>query len=100
MMEAGRVVFYAVCALWALAAIAVLIAATRIGYRIEARSGRPLLRSGLVGYANIIPAALNLGVARDEVTQAMRRRMNRLLLVLLGGLVLFYFYVTRIGVAD
>jgi len=99
-MEAGRVVFYTVCGLWALAMIGVLIAATRICYMIETRSGRRPLRSGLPGYANVIPTALNLGVARDEATQAMRRRMNRLLLVLLGGFVLFYFYVSLNGVTD
>lgn len=99
-MEAGQVVFYIVCGLWALATIGVLIAATRICYMIEARSGRRPLRSGLPGYANLIPTALNLGVARDAETQAMRRRMNRLLLVLLGGLVLFYIYVAHSGATD
>lgn len=100
MEETRGVIFYAVCALWAVATIAVLIAATRICYAIEARSGRRPLKHGLPGYANLIPVALNFGVAGDAETQAMRWRMNRLLLALLGGLALFYIYVMRSGVTD
>jgi len=42
----------------------------------------------------------NLRVARDEETQAMRRRMNVLLLVNLAGFVLFWFQLRWIGAAE
>lgn len=85
--------FYVISGLWAVAVIALLIDATRLSYRIEARSGRPMMRHGLPGYANVIPTALNIGVAKDEETQAMRREMNRRLYAILAGFVAFGLFV-------
>lgn len=71
--------------------IALLILAARLCYRIEARSGRRSPgRSGLPGYANVLPTAFNVGVARDPETQALRWMMNRMLLGLLGGFGVLY----------
>lgn len=82
--------FFVVCGVWAVAMIALLISATRLCYRIEERSGRPMLKRGLPGYANVIPVAFNIGVAQDEETQTMRWRMNQRLLVMLVGFGIFY----------
>ncbi|MBX3531452.1 MAG: hypothetical protein KF849_12645 [Rhizobiaceae bacterium] len=86
--------FYVIAGVWGLAAIVNFITATRICYAIEARSGRPLLKNGLPGFANIIPVAFNYGVAQDEDTQALRREMNKRLLIIVGGFVAFYFFIT------
>ena len=86
--------FYVIAGAWGLAVIANLITAARLCYVIEARSGRPLLKGGLPGYANILPVAFNYGVAQDEETQSLRREMNKRLLIILGGFVAFYFFVT------
>ncbi len=85
--------FYVISGIWAVGVVLALIRATRMTYAIEARSGRPLLRNGLPGYANVIPVALNIGVAKDEETQAMRRALVRRLMVILGGLVAFGLFV-------
>lgn len=71
--------------LWGLAMLAVFIAAIRFSYRIEARSPDLKNRSGVPRKAMIFHTVTNLGVARDDETQSMRRRMNRLLLVNLFG---------------
>jgi hypothetical protein len=86
--------FYVIAGVWGLAVIANLITATRICYAIEARSGRPLLKNGLPGFANIIPVAFNYRVAQDEETQALRREMNKRLLIIVGGFVAFWFFIT------
>ena len=70
-MELG-IFFYVISGLWAMAVIANLIQATRICYAIEARSGRPMLKGGLPGFANVLPVAFNYRVAQDEETQALR----------------------------
>lgn len=89
--------FYVIAGAWGIAVIANLIKATRICYAIEARSGRPLLRNGLPGFANVIPVAFNYGVARDEETQALRREMNKRLLVILGGFAAFWLFIALSG---
>lgn len=91
-------VFFTICAVWALVTVALLISATRLCYRIEARSGRLPLKSGLPGYANVVPVAFNVGVARDEETQAMRWRMNQRLIAILVGFGLFYAILNAAGV--
>ncbi len=92
-MELG-IFFYVICALWAMTVIMNFIQATRICYAIEARSGRRPLRSGLPGFANVIPVAFNVGVAKDEETQALRWEMNKRLLIILGGFVIFFFFLS------
>lgn len=88
--------FYVVSGVWAVGVLLALIRVIRMTYAIEARSGRRPLKYGLPGYANVIPVALNLGVARDEETQAMRRRMNRRLGAILGGLIAFGLFVALV----
>ena len=66
--EAATSALFWLGALWGIASIALLISATRLCYRIEARSGRPLLKHGLPGYANVVPVAFNVRVARDDET--------------------------------
>lgn len=82
--------FYVVCALWALAMLALLVSAARLSYRIEERSGQRPLTSRLPGYANVLPTAFNWRVARDGETQALRWRMNRLLFAMLAILAVPY----------
>lgn len=89
--------FYIFSGLWGVASIALLISAVRLCYRIEARSGRPLLKHGLPAYANVIPAAFNIGIARDEETQALRRRMNGRLATILAGFAVFHVFLWSAG---
>jgi len=90
--------FYVVAGFWGVAVVANLIQAATICYQIEARSGRPMMRSsGLPGYANIIPVAFNVRVAQDDETQALRWQMNKRLLIILGGFVAFYFFTMLVG---
>jgi len=77
--------FYLLAGVWALAILAVFIQAIRLSYRIEARSPDLTNRSGLPRKAMMFHTITNLSVARDEETQAMRRRMNRLLLIVVAG---------------
>ena len=99
-MEANvtQSVFFWLSALWGVASIALLISAVRLCYRIEARSGRPMLKHGLPGYANVIPVAFNLGVARDGETQALRRRMNMRLVAILAAFAGFWLFLKASGV--
>ena len=92
------VLFFVLSGLWAVATVALLVSAARLCYRIEARSGRRPLRSGLPGYANVLPVAFNLGVAGDAETQALRRRMKARLVVILAGFGLFYLSARAAGV--
>jgi len=89
--------FYVVCGIWAIAVVGALIRASRISYEVEARSGRRPLRSGLPGYANVIPVALNIGVARDEETQGLRREVVKRLLTILGGFLAFALFLAVAG---
>lgn len=81
--------FYIVSAVWALAMLAVFIQAIRLSYRIEERSDRLRNGTGLPRYAAMPFTAANWRVARDGETQALRRRMLRLLGLNLAGFVLF-----------
>ncbi|UVK37476.1 hypothetical protein LHFGNBLO_004520 [Mesorhizobium sp. AR10] len=82
--------FYLLCGVWALAMLAVFILAIRLSYRIEARSPGLTNRSGFPRNAMMFHTVTNMNVARDPETQAMRRRMNRLLLIVLAGFVLMW----------
>lgn len=94
-MEIGPL-FYIVCGLWGLGMIAILISAIRLCYAVEQRSGwkKP---GSLPTYAAWVPVILNIGVARDGETQALRRRMNLRFLLILAGFVLFYLWLRRHG---
>lgn len=78
-------VFYLLAGVWALAILVVFILAIRLSYRIEARSPDLTNRSGFPRKAMMFHTITNMNVARDEETQAMRRRMNGLLLIVLAG---------------
>jgi hypothetical protein len=78
-------VFYLLAGVWALGILAVFILAIRLSYRIEARSPDLTNRSGFPRKAMMFHTITNMRVARDEETQAMRRRMNGLLLIVLAG---------------
>ena len=93
----AQTVFVAAAAVWGVCSIALLIAATRLCYRIEARSGRRPLKYGLPGYANVIPVAFNFRVAQDAETQAMRWRMNRRLIAILAGFAVVYLLKSAAG---
>lgn len=81
-MNAGSS-FYLLSGLWAGVTIAIFISAIRLCYEVEERSDDLRNRSGLPRWAAVPQVAANAGVARDAETQALRRRMNlRLLLVL------------------
>ena len=77
--------FYLLAGVWALGILVVFILAIRLSYRIEARSPDLLNRSGYPRKAMMFHTITNMKVARDEETQAMRRRMNGLLLIVLAG---------------
>lgn len=79
--------FYVLSGIWGIAVIGVFIQAIRLSYRIEARSPELLNRTGLPMRAQIFHTATNWKVARDPETQELRRKMNRLLLVCLAGMI-------------
>lgn len=89
--------FYLLCGVWALAILAVFIQAIRLSYRIEARSPDLTNRSGFPRKAMMFHTVTNTNVARDEETQALRQRMNRLLLIVLAGFVIMWagLYLVR-----
>jgi hypothetical protein len=89
--------FHILTGLWGVAKIATFIQAVRLSYRIEARSPDLANSSGLPRNAMIFHTVLNWKVARDPETQAMRRRMNMLLLANLAG---FALLATYIGFAE
>jgi hypothetical protein len=91
-------VFFAFCAVWAVVVIGMFISVTRLCYAIEARSGRPFLKNGLPGFANVFPVAFNVGVAKDDETQRLRWRMIQRLLVILAGFVFFLLVLREAGV--
>ena len=68
-----------------LAILAIFIWAIRLSYRIEARSPDLRNTSGIPRKAMMLHTVTNWNVARDDETQAMRRRMNLLLLAVLAG---------------
>ena len=63
-----------------LAGLVVFITAIPISYAIEARSD-PGKAGRKFGYTNIWAVALNIGVARDGETQALRRKLLKRLAV-------------------
>ncbi|MGX5849610.1 hypothetical protein ACWGTO_21285 [Mesorhizobium sp. PL10] len=77
--------FYLLAGVWALGILVVFILAIRLSYRIEARSPDLTNRSGYPRKAMMFHTITNTNVARDVETQAMRRRMNRLLLIVVAG---------------
>ncbi|RWK53056.1 hypothetical protein [Mesorhizobium sp.] len=81
---------YLLCGVWALLMLAIFIQAIRLSYRIEARSPGLTNRSGFPRNAMMFHTDTNMNVAPDEETQAMRRRMNRLLLIVLTGFALLW----------
>ena len=83
--------------LWGLAMIAAFIQAIRLSYRIEARSPDLVNRSGVPRRAMILHTVANWKVSRDAETQALRRRMNRLLLGNLAGFALFWLVIVATG---
>lgn len=89
--------FYLLCGVWALGILLVFILAIRLSYRIEARSPDLTNRSGFPRKAMMFHTITNTNVARDEETQAMRRRMNRLLLIVLAGFAVMWagLYLAR-----
>lgn len=80
--------YYVTGGLWGIVMIVIFIQAIRLSYRIEARSPGLKNTSGLPRKAMILHTVTNLNVARDPDTQALRRTMNRLLLVNLAGFAL------------
>ena len=78
---------YVLSGLWAIAMLVVFVQATRLSYRIEARSPDLANRSGVPRKAMLFHTIANLKVARDAETQALRWRMIRLLLVVAAGFV-------------
>ena len=82
--------FYWLAGVWGIVMLAIFIQAIRLSYRIEARSPELVNKSGLPRKAMMFHTITNLKVARDEETQATRRRMNMLLLVNLAGFVLLW----------
>ncbi|RWP37673.1 MAG: hypothetical protein EOR03_04355 [Mesorhizobium sp.] len=91
---------YLLCGVWALLMLAIFIQAVRLSYRIEARSPGLTNRSGFPRNAMIFHTVTNTNVARDEETQAMRRRMNRLLLIVLAGFALLWAGVSLVQSAE
>ena len=87
-----RLLFYVITGLFGMAIIVNLIFAARICFELDARSGKAG-SSGLPGLTNIIPAAFNVGIARDDETQDLRWQMNKRLLIVLGGLVCCVAYL-------
>lgn len=61
--------------IFGVAAIAVFISGILMSYRIEARSNPARFGRRRLGYTNIFAVALNIGVAGDEETQALRRKL-------------------------
>lgn len=78
--------FYLFSGLWALIMLAIFIQAIRLSYQIEKRSPELTNRTGLPQRAQIVHTVTNWKVARDPETQALRRRMNLLLLLCLAGM--------------
>lgn len=79
---------------WGLAMIALLIPAIRLCYAAERRSYPEKFEGRLPRRANIFAVAFNFkSIARDEETQALRRRMNRLLLIMLAGFIAMAIFV-------
>lgn len=79
---------YWLAGVWAIAMLAIFIAAIRLSYRIEARSPELRNTTGLPRNALMFHSVANWKVARDDETQALRHTMNLLLLVVVAGFIL------------
>ena len=79
--------------IWGLAMVAVFIMAIRLSYAIERRSAGLQNTSGVPRKAMMFHTVFNIDVARDPETQAMRRRMVKLLIINLAGFVSMFAYV-------
>lgn len=90
--------FAVVASGWGLAMLAVFITAIRLSYRIEARSPDLKNRTGIPRNAMIFHTVFNRRVAGDSQTQALRKRMNTLLLANLLGFLAFGAYIVLRGV--
>ena len=76
---------YVLFGLWAIAILVVFVQAKRLSYRAEARSPDLANGSGVPRKAMLFHTIVNLNVARDDETQALRRPMIRLLHVVVAG---------------
>ncbi len=71
--------------IWGLVMIALFIPAIRYCYAAERRSYPEKFEGRLPRRANFIAVAFNFrSIARDEETQALRWKMNRLMLIILA----------------
>lgn len=75
---------------WGAATIAALIYALRLCYAVEKRSWPEKFQHMPWRKADVFSVAFNArGVAQDAETQALRRRMNLVLLAILAGFAVF-----------
>lgn len=88
---------YPIAGVWGLVMVAVFIQAIRLCYRVEARSPDLTNRSGLPRNAMVFHVLANRGVARDDETKALRRRMILLLVVNLAGFLLLWLGLRAAG---
>lgn len=79
--------------LWGIVMVAIFIQAIRLSYAVEARSPDLRNTSGIPRKAMIFHTVTNRRVAGDPETQALRSRMNKLLLVNLIGFGLMFAYL-------
>jgi hypothetical protein len=91
---------YWLSGVWAVAMLAVFIQAIRLCYRVEARSPDLRNASGMPRNAMVLHAVTNWKVARDAETQALRRRMNLLLLANLAGFALLWLELWWAGAME
>ena len=77
--------FYLLASAWVLGILAVFIQAIRLSYRVDFTN-----RSGYARKALIFHIITNTNLARNTETQAIRRRMNLLLLVVVAGFVVMW----------
>lgn len=74
--------------IWGLAVLVLFIPAIRYCYAAEKRSYPEKFKGRLPRRANMIAVAFNFAdIARDAETQALRWKMNRLLLIILAAYV-------------
>jgi hypothetical protein len=85
---------YGLAGVWAIVMLVIFFQAIRLSYRIEARSPELVNRTGIPRNAMIFHTVTNLNVARDAETQALRRRMNLLLLINLAGFLLLWLGIS------
>jgi len=78
---------------WAVVMLVIFIQAIRLCYRVEARSPDLRNTSGIPRNAMTLHVIANWKVARDPETQALRQRMNLLLLVNLAGFALLCLWI-------